>query len=194
MLSDQHGELILPIVHGARADAGMPPLPLPDADVEAVAEYIHSVVATQRSGRAAGERRAAAERARRRRHGGRGLLRGEVQQLPFADRRSAGHRQPESPRQGAAEHWVAGGGGGGARRTRRRRRPGQRAGSARGHRDGDAAHGEKVQGPVVRIDNFLVTLLLDDGTPADDPPRTATRPKVEVKDPLDRPQGAARRS
>ena len=48
VLMDQHGELILPIVHGARAERGMPALPLPDADVVAVAEYIHSVVATAR--------------------------------------------------------------------------------------------------------------------------------------------------
>src|SRR6476620_1668694 len=47
--SDQHGELILPIVHGARAERGMPALPLPDQDVVAVAEYIHSVLATARN-------------------------------------------------------------------------------------------------------------------------------------------------
>ena len=49
VLMDQHGELILPIVRGARAERGMPPLPLPDDDVKAVAEYIHSVVATARN-------------------------------------------------------------------------------------------------------------------------------------------------
>src|SRR5216683_1810247 len=45
VLSDQAGELILPIVRGARAERGMPPVPLPDDDVKAVAEYIHSVAA-----------------------------------------------------------------------------------------------------------------------------------------------------
>jgi cytochrome c oxidase cbb3-type subunit III len=44
-LSDQHGELIAPIVHGARQDKGMPAFNLPDSDVTAVAEYIHSVLA-----------------------------------------------------------------------------------------------------------------------------------------------------
>src|SRR4051812_836804 len=48
VLMDQHGELILPIVHGARAERGMPPLPIPDPDIVAIAEYIHSVVATSR--------------------------------------------------------------------------------------------------------------------------------------------------
>src|SRR5579871_2377558 len=44
-MSDQHGEVILPIVRGARQDRGMPAFSLPDADVVAVAEYIHSVLA-----------------------------------------------------------------------------------------------------------------------------------------------------
>jgi len=44
-LSDQHGELILPIIHGARQDKGMPAFNLSDEDGKAVAEYIHSVLA-----------------------------------------------------------------------------------------------------------------------------------------------------
>ena len=38
VLNDQDGELILPIVRGARADKGMPPLSIPDEDVKAIAE------------------------------------------------------------------------------------------------------------------------------------------------------------
>ena len=45
-LSDQHGELILPIIHGARQDKGMPAFNLSDADGKAIAEYIHSVLAS----------------------------------------------------------------------------------------------------------------------------------------------------
>ena len=48
VLMDEHGELILPIVRGARAERGMPALPMPDADVFAIAEYIHSILATAR--------------------------------------------------------------------------------------------------------------------------------------------------
>ncbi|HXA57161.1 MAG TPA: c-type cytochrome [Candidatus Acidoferrum sp.] len=44
-MSDQHGELIAPIIHGARQDKGMPAFNLSDADAIAVAEYIHSVLA-----------------------------------------------------------------------------------------------------------------------------------------------------
>ena len=52
VLNDQAGELLLPIVRGSRAERGMPPLPIPDDDVRAVAEYIHAVLAT--SGRQGG--------------------------------------------------------------------------------------------------------------------------------------------
>ncbi|MCP5144727.1 MAG: c-type cytochrome [Gammaproteobacteria bacterium] len=51
VLSDEAGELILPVVKQGRSTPGatpMPALPLPDADILAVAEYIHSVVATSR--------------------------------------------------------------------------------------------------------------------------------------------------
>jgi cytochrome c oxidase cbb3-type subunit 3 len=44
-LSDKHGEVIGPIIHGARQDKGMPAFNLEDKDVVAVAEYIHSVLA-----------------------------------------------------------------------------------------------------------------------------------------------------
>src|SRR5262245_2295223 len=45
-LSDRHGETIAPIVRGTRQDQGMPGSNLNDTDVTAVAEYIHSVLAT----------------------------------------------------------------------------------------------------------------------------------------------------
>src|SRR5690349_15819638 len=52
VLTDQHGELILPVVHGGRQNPGMPPMPpfpqIPDDDVKAIAEYIHSVAFTMR--------------------------------------------------------------------------------------------------------------------------------------------------
>src|SRR5205814_1919646 len=44
-LSDQHGEEIGPIVRGARQDKGMPAFNLNDADITAVSEYVHSVLA-----------------------------------------------------------------------------------------------------------------------------------------------------
>jgi cytochrome c oxidase cbb3-type subunit 3 len=49
VLSDQAGEAIGPVVINGRNPVGgkvMPALPLPRADIDAIAEYIHSVVAT----------------------------------------------------------------------------------------------------------------------------------------------------
>src|ERR1700733_7800681 len=45
-LSDQNGELILPIIQGSRQDAGMPAIPLSPPDGLAVAAYIRSVLET----------------------------------------------------------------------------------------------------------------------------------------------------
>ena len=48
VLGDEDGELILPVVKGGRNNPGMPPMPpipLPDDDVKAIATYIHSVMA-----------------------------------------------------------------------------------------------------------------------------------------------------
>jgi len=49
VLNDKAGEAIGPVIINGRNPPGgkvMPPLPLPQADIEAVAEYIHSVVAS----------------------------------------------------------------------------------------------------------------------------------------------------
>jgi cytochrome c oxidase cbb3-type subunit 3 len=49
VLNDQAGEAIVPVVTNGRNPVGgkpMPALPLPRTDIEAIAEYIHSVVAT----------------------------------------------------------------------------------------------------------------------------------------------------
>lgn len=48
MLDDQQGELISPIVQNGRIDRGMPKFDLPDADVKAIAAYLHSLMAAGR--------------------------------------------------------------------------------------------------------------------------------------------------
>jgi cytochrome c oxidase cbb3-type subunit 3 len=50
VLSDKNGELIVPVVQGGRPNppAGAPPMPafpLPQEDIKAIAEYLHSVLA-----------------------------------------------------------------------------------------------------------------------------------------------------
>lgn len=183
VLMDQHGELILPIVHGARAERGMPALPLADADVVAVAEYIHSVVATARNQGAPPESETPPPNA---------LVgdakAGEVYfnancakcHSPSGDLAGIGSRIDEA--KALQNYWVVGGGGGIGR-------GGRGAGGANDERrivtaTVTMANGEKIQGQVLRLDNFFVTLLLDDGRQ-----RTIRRegdvPKVELKDPLE---------
>jgi cytochrome c oxidase cbb3-type subunit III len=43
---DRRGELILPIVRGARLDKGMPPIVIGDEDVDAVVEYLHDIASS----------------------------------------------------------------------------------------------------------------------------------------------------
>jgi cytochrome c oxidase cbb3-type subunit III len=185
VLSDQHGELILPIVHGGRADKGMPALPLADPDVIAVAEYIHSVAATSRNQGAPPETEAPPPNA----------IVGDAKSgetyfnakcsschSPTGDLQGIGARLPEG--KALQNAWVSGVAGGG------RRGRGSAPANGEGSPDPRAiiatvtlATGERIQGPVVRIDNFLVTVRQADGTQ-----RTVRRvgdtPKVELKDPL----------
>jgi cytochrome c oxidase cbb3-type subunit 3 len=44
--------------------------------------------------------------------------------------------------------------------------------------------GEKVEGPIVRMDNFLITIRQADGSQRSIR-RDGDRPKVEIKDPLE---------
>jgi len=182
VLMDQHGELILPIVHGARAERGMPALPLPDPDVVAIAEYIHSVVATARNQGAPPESDTPPPNA---------LVgdakAGEVYfnakcsscHSPTGDLAGIGTRIDEA--KALQNNWVVGGGGGG------------RGGRGRGAGTTDRrtvtatvtmASGQKVSGQLARLDNFFVTLLLDDGR-LQTIRRDGDLPKVEVKDPLE---------
>ena len=100
-LSDQHGELI-----GPALASHTPAITLVAADSVAVAEYIHSIHATmggQGSPPGRNPTGHRAQRPRRRREGGRGLLRGRLLDVSFGDRRSEGHRREIPRRAGAAE-------------------------------------------------------------------------------------------
>jgi cytochrome c oxidase cbb3-type subunit 3 len=182
MLNDQHGELILPIVRGSRADKGMPPIALPDNDVVAIAEYIHSVAAS--AGRQGSPPPSDAPPP--------DIVVGNAAdgQAYFAAKCSSCH-SATGDLQGIASRipdpktlqniWVSGGtaggrGGRGAPAPNVTRRPVTVTVTM--------PSGEKIEGRLLRIDHFIVTLAQDDGTV-----RSARRhgdsPKVEIHDPLE---------
>jgi cytochrome c oxidase cbb3-type subunit 3 len=188
VLTDQHGELILPVVKGGRNNPGMPVMPpfpqIPDDDVKAIAEYIHAVAFTMRG---QGNPPPGTEPVVL------NIVVGDASagKAYFAAKCSSCHSET-GDLQGLAARisdpvqlqnaWVAGGGG--------------RGGGGRGGRGGAAAPnrrelratvttpgGQKVEGRLDRLDDFIVTL-----TPADGVQRSFTRngdvPKIEIQDPL----------
>ena len=183
VLDDKAGELIGPIIIGGRPNspAGspvMPPFPLPDADVKAIAEYLHSVAAQGgRQGRPPEDDIVKPER----------VLVGDpaAGQTYFAvtcgtchsavgDLRGIGSRVAD-PRE-LQNCWVSGGGGGGRGRGA--------AASGRATVKVTPAGGQTVEGRLVRIDDFLVTLIGADGTRRT-MPRNGPDPKVEIDNPGD---------
>jgi cytochrome c oxidase cbb3-type subunit III len=184
VLNDQHGELIVPVVKSGRMNPGMPvmpPLPLPEEDVKAIAEYIHSVTATmQRQGSPPPGAEVELN-----------ILVGDAKagQAYFAAKCSSCH-SPTGDLKGLAEkissplalqnHWITGGGGG---------RGGRSGGAGNADRKPvmvtvTPASGAKVEGRLERIDDFIVVLTTADGMQ-----RSFTRngdvPKVEIQDPLE---------
>ena len=178
-LSDQDGELIVPIIQGGRQNSGMPAVPMSPADAKAVAAYIRSEVGTIGSqGKPPSIGKPAPS-----------ILVGDATagQSYFATKCSSCH-SPTGDLAGIATRisdpkllqntWVAGG---------RGRRFGPTV-SAPGSRRTITVtitepSGESLEGRLVRIDDFLVTVALADGTL-----RTFRRegdvPKVDVHDPM----------
>ena len=180
ILSDADGELILPIVRGSRQTQGMDPINISDDDVKAVAEYIHSVAATIRNQGMPPTTGVAVTN----------IVVGDAAagQAFFAARCSACHsvtgdlqgiatRVPDA--KALQNLWVSGGSGRGGGR-----------GGGGGASDRRAAMatitlptGEKVEGRLVRTDDFLVTLRLADNTVRSFR-RDGDKPKVEIRDPM----------
>ena len=192
VLNDQHGELIVPLVKSGRQTPGMPPmpaLPLPEDDVKAIAEYIHAVAATMR-GQGAPPPGAEPEL---------DIVVGDAKAgaAYFAAKCSACHSatgdlQGIATRVGSPlalqNSWVSGGG-----RGRGRGGPGAGGGATGPASSANRREvrvtvtqptGEKIEGRLDRIDDFMVTL-----TPADGMQRSFRRrgdvPKVEINNPLE---------
>jgi cytochrome c oxidase cbb3-type subunit 3 len=189
VLGDQDGELIYPVVHNGKQTEGlppMPPLPLPEADVKAVAAYIHSVAA-----RMAGQG---------------GPPPGEAKELNilvgdaaagkrYFDANCASCHSTSGDLAGVASRyptpvalqnaWVGGGGGG------RGGRGGGGAGAASGGRPArvttaviTTADGQRIEGRLDRIDDFLVIVTLADGSQKSVTRTGPTTPAIQIDDPL----------
>ena len=189
VLIDKAGEQIMPIVKGARAEQGMPPIEMPDDDIKAVAEYIHSILAlSPRQGMpppgekpvelnvlvgdaAAGAAYFAAKCASC--HSATGDLQGIATRVPDA--------------KALQNLWVSGGAAGG----RGGRGRGASPGAAPGAPNPRAViatvtqpDGEKVEGRLLRLDDFYVAVAQEDGTIRSFTRRGAI-PKIDLKDPLE---------
>jgi cytochrome c oxidase cbb3-type subunit 3 len=181
LLSDKAGELVLPIVQGGRPNppAGMPPMPafpLPPDDITAIAEYLHSVLGQAgNQGRPPVGESIPPEK----------ILVGDASagQTFFAARCSSCHSitgdlkgvasRVADPRE-LQNLWLSGGGGRGGRGGGAPARPVTVTVTP--------ATGPAIQGRLGRIDEFVVSLIQEDGTR-----RTFARkggePKVELRDP-----------
>lgn len=168
-LSDREGEKIIPVIQGSLQASGMPAIPLPAADAQAVAAYVRSVLGTI---------------------GGQGMppsaiappsiLVGNAEEgkAYFAAKCAKCHSATGDLKDIATRipdpktlqnTWVAGA-------SRARRASGITATIT-------PRTGAPIEGKLLRIDNFFVTLELADGSV-----RTFRRdgetPKVDVHDPL----------
>lgn len=181
-LSDRNGESIIPIIQGSRKDSGMPAIDMSPADAAAVATYVRSVMETiGRQGMPPSVGQAAPS-----------ILVGNAGEgQAYFKAKCAGCHSPTGDLQGIATRiadpkmlqntWVAGGGGRGGRGGR---------GGAAGESSARTvtvtvtlASGERTEGRLVRIDDFLVTVALADGTLRSFR-RDGDVPKVEVRDPM----------
>lgn len=187
VLLDKAGESIGAVIKEGRpnpAQAGatpMPPMPLPDGDIVAVAEYIHSVAAQGgRQGRPPVDDTVSPEK----------VLVGDAAAGQAYFQRTCGSchsvdgdlkgiaSKAADPRE-LQNMWVSGGGGGG-------RGGGRGRGGAAGRASVKVtpAGGSTVEGRLARIDDFIVAVTLADGTR-----RTFTRnganPKIEISDPAE---------
>jgi cytochrome c oxidase cbb3-type subunit 3 len=179
-LSDRNGEQIVPIIQGSRQSSGMPAIPVSPEDANALAAYVRSVEET--IGRQGTPPSVGVEPLN--------VVVGDARegQVFFAAKCAACH-SPTGDLNGIGARisdarvlqntWVAGGGRGG-------RRSGAAA-DASSRRTVTAAvtlpTGEVLQGRLVRIDDFLVTIALADGS-VRTIRRDGDKPKVDIHDPM----------
>lgn len=181
VLMDKDGELIAPVIQNGRPERGMPPMPLPPDDIKAIAEFIHSLTGASRGQGApppsdapppdivVGNATA-----------GRAYFAAKCSGCHSADGDMKGIATRIGDPKMLQNSWVSGGTAGG-----RRRAPAADGGAGAAMTATiTLPSGEKVQGRLARIDDFLVTLASEDGTLRSFR-RDGDVPRVDITDPLD---------
>jgi cytochrome c oxidase cbb3-type subunit 3 len=170
-LTDQHGELIIPIIQGGRMAQGMPNIGLNNEDAGDVAAYVRSVIGTiGRQGAPPGETKPL------------DIVVGDPTrgQAYFAQHCASCHSSTGDLKSIATTYadpsrlqarWLSGG------------IANPRTSTSTASADVILASGQKISGNLVHIDDFIVTLKLDDGTERSFT-RTGSLPTVAVHDPL----------
>jgi cytochrome c oxidase cbb3-type subunit 3 len=169
-LTDQDGELIIPIIQGSRQNAGMPAIPMSPEDAKTVAAYVRSVVGmigVQGTPPSLGKEAPSV------------LVGNAAEGKAYFAVKCAGCHSPSGDLQGLASRiadprnlqtaWVEGG------RNRSHAPPVMATVTL--------PSGENVEGQLLQIDDFLVTLQLSDGTGRSFR-RNGDQPKVIVRDPM----------
>lgn len=176
-LGDKSGEMIVPIIHGSRQKQGMPAIGISDDDAGAVAAYVRSVMAT--IGVQGTPPPGSAEAPN--------VLVGDAREgkVYFAAKCAGCHNPSGGDLAGIGTRisdpktlqtrWVGAG-----RRSERRNASGAAAPPATAIVS--TSQGD-VNGELVHIDDFLVTLRQEDGTVRSFK-RDGDNPKVDVKDPV----------
>jgi len=181
VLGDQAGELIMPVIRGGRAEKGMPPIAMSDEDVKAVAEYIHSVAAlSPRQGMPPpGETPVVLDVLVGDATAGRAYFDATCSACHSAagDLQGIATRVPDP--KALQNLWVSGGGTGG-RGGRGAAAPSSRAVTA----TVTLPSGEKAEGRLLRMDDFIISLTQADGTVRSFG-RAGAIPRVEIRDPLE---------
>lgn len=172
-LSDLDGELIVPIIQGSRQSMGMPAIGVSPQDAKAIAAYVRSVMATiGRQGMPPSAGKAPPSI----------LVGNAAEGKAYFGARCSGCHSATGDLAGIATKipdaktlqttWVAGGGRRGAPQP-----------ASRATATVVLPSGESVEGQLVQIDDFLVSIKLADGTI-----RTFRRngdtPKVTMRDPM----------
>jgi cytochrome c oxidase cbb3-type subunit 3 len=173
-LTDQHGELIVPIILGSRQKMGMPAINVSEPDAQAVASYVRTVI-----GKIGGQGKPPSEG-----HADPSILVGNAQEgKAYFDTKCSGCHSAsgdmktfvaQTPDQKRLQStWVEGGRDRGA--TSEKRIP---------TADVTLPSGEKISGLVLQIDEFLITLKLADGSVRSFTRSTPAKPAVAIHDPM----------